>query len=80
MCRDVTIDFVHAQRVACADGWNLGLWTYQPSLMAQAEQEYTNFLYYLLSSGSVSQEQHDSLLNDWHKERANILEVFNNGS
>lgn len=80
MCRDVTIDYVHMQRAACADSWVLGLWTYQPSLMAKAEQDYKSFLYYLLCSGNVGQKEHDALLNDWYEERANILEVFNNGS
>lgn len=80
MCRDVTIDYVHMQRVACAESWNLGLWTYQPGLMAKAEQDYRSFLYFLLQSGNVGQQEHDALLDDWHKERANILEVFNNGS
>ena len=80
MCRNVTIDFVHMQCAAYADSWNLGLWTYQPGLMAKAEQDYRSFLYFLFHSGNIGQKEHDALLNDWHEERANILEVFNNGS
>lgn len=80
MCRDVTIDYVYMQHVVCAESWNLGLWTYQPGLMAKAEQDYRSFLYFLFHSGNIGQQEYDALLTDWHKERANVLEVFNNGS
>lgn len=79
MCRRTTIDQFFDAYDFCLADWLIGLCTYQPVVMAKAEQRYKDFLSDLLVTGEIDESHHKRYLDYWSKACNQKKEEFNNG-